>query len=134
MKECKARRIAKEVKSKLGPGWISRVWENLGWHVEWINGAVHINYAETPTGDYFWFMIGQPGSGTGHIDFFAGPEQYADPVMAALAASIMAKERIARVWQPIIDSVNKVFDETTAKFIPSKREKIIAEIKKVLER
>lgn len=85
MDKSRADKINKEVIAILGSGWKGRVWENLGWHVAWQNGAVCLHYAERSNN--FWSMVGDIGSGTGNAELTPRDTyHYRDPLKAVTKA------------------------------------------------
>jgi len=98
--------IGQKVYKQLGKGWKPYIWENLGWHVHWCNGAICLNY--TSREKTFWCMIGAPNSGTGHLDFGRNLKYSKNPKQAIRIACKIAREVIAQEWQPIIDSIEHV--------------------------
>lgn len=103
-----ATNFAKKILAKLPEGWKYDVWENLGWHVQWINGAVNLNYDECTK--HFWCRIGSLSCpGTEHMDFWDIELDWSKhPIDAIKRACKQANEVIRKEWNPIIDSVNKV--------------------------
>lgn len=93
MKQEKAEQLKTKIEHTLGSGWVSKVWENLGWHVCWQNGAVSLHYSEHTNADGFWAMVGDIGSGTGNIELTPrSGEHYTDPVEAVQKAIEYAQE------------------------------------------
>ena len=87
----RADQISKEVVAILGGGWKGRVWENLGWHVAWENGAVCLHYDERS--NKFWAMVGDIGSGTGNAELTpSATYHYTDPLKAVTKAIEYAQE------------------------------------------
>jgi hypothetical protein len=81
----KADRINENVVAILGSGWRGRVWDNLGWHVAWQNGAVCLHYDERS--DKFWAMVGDIDSGTGNAELTPrGTQAWRDPCKAVRKA------------------------------------------------
>jgi hypothetical protein len=80
MTKAKAEKLGVRVLKELGEGWTMEVWDNLGWHVHWINGGVSLACLEN-TSKPFWAMVGDPKDpGTGHVVFASGDaECSADP-------------------------------------------------------
>lgn len=99
--------IGKCVARELGKGWRTRVWENQGWHVSWMNGAVTINYAEGCK--LFWAMVGAADRGTGHPDLNPrDPRSFKTAREAGQWACKYAMAQIEREWRPVIESVEKL--------------------------
>ena len=124
MKKSEAQKIGKEVRLGLGKDWKVRVWNNFGWHVNWNNGAICLNYTENATDSkHFWTMVGEPGRGTGHMDFYGyyNSKSWDTPEQAIFNACKNAQKIIKERWQPIIDSVNQIMlDETWQNRVISK--------------
>lgn len=91
MTHMKADKIKRDVEKILGSDWSSHVWENLGWHVSWQNGAVCLHYEER--GNNFWSMVGDIGSGTGNCELTPSTTRHsADPLKAVKWAIKYAQE------------------------------------------
>jgi len=88
-----AEQLKTEVERALGSGWKGHVWENLGWHVDWQNGAVSLHYSENTKINGFWAMVGEIGSGTGNCELTPrSAGQYASPLEAVRKAIEYAQE------------------------------------------
>lgn len=87
----KADKIKHDVEKILGSGWKGRVWDNLGWHVAWQNGAVCLHYDERSNN--FWSMVGPIGSGVGNIELTPrDTSHYKKPITAVKRAIKYAQE------------------------------------------
>lgn len=109
--EKQARDIGSRVLKQLPKGWKANLWENRGWHVSWINGAISLHYSEHKKKQIhpFWTLTGPCNSGVGHLDFGRkNIRMYRDPRTAIKAACKEGKEVILTNWQPIIDSLNTI--------------------------
>ena len=109
MKQTKqhAEEIGKKTSERLGPGWSCRVWDNVGWHVAWDNGAVKLHYDHWA--DNYWAMIGEVGSAGGLPDLT--PETIfhsKSPVLAVLKAIMYANEQLRNQIDPIRESMGSV--------------------------
>jgi len=103
--EAKAQTHAQEVLEILGAGWTLRVWNNIGWHCAWQNGAIHLHYE--PSGSYYHVLIGRVGDYGGHMDL-SSDNRSTDP-KEAIRSAIQEAQRVFReVWRPIQDSVAMV--------------------------
>jgi hypothetical protein len=99
-----AEALGKKVEKRLGAGWKARVWENLGWHVAWDNGAVKLHYDASRR--RFWTMVGDIGSVCGNTTLTPrDPKSFVNPVCAVRAACDYAIDRIEEYWKPIESSV-----------------------------
>lgn len=91
--------------------WDVRVWENLGWHIAWVNGAVSLHYDEYNRSDNrrFWAMVGDVRSMTGNAELTPRTcRRFVSPVAAVRAACDYAIDRIEEYWRPIESSVRDV--------------------------
>jgi hypothetical protein len=104
-------RIRDCVLRQLGPGWIGKVWRNLGWHVLWVNGAVSLYYSQ-PLGVgsvSYWAMIGDIGSTAGSIELTErNCPHFKTPRKAVIHACEYAQKQHAIERVPIMQSVAKV--------------------------
>jgi len=100
--------LGQEVRNKLGSGWRYNVWENLGWHVEWIKGAVSLHYNKQTK--RFWAMVGPVDSGAGHMDLTPQVSTCSspDPIEAVRIAIKFAFEVVEKEWEPIMTSMRNV--------------------------
>ena len=100
-----AQKVGLSVGKKLGQAWRIHIWENLGWHVAWVRGAVNLHYEEHSNRP-FWAMVGNPGDMPGDVRL-ALPFQkgYANPVVAVRVACDYAIDVIQTRWKPIESSV-----------------------------
>lgn len=105
-------KLGKKILRKLGKGWKYTIWENLGWHVHWINGSITLNCCTYTGENMFYYMIGPPNSAVGHIDF-TSIESYKDPSKAVKAGIVEAERVIENHWMPIINSIQKLKKECT---------------------
>lgn len=91
--EQQARVIGAKVCGILGKGWKVNVWENLGWHVSWYNGAVSLHYSPQMD-EKFWAMVGPIGSGAGSVELTPRTgKHFAGPIRAIRAAIEFAQEQ-----------------------------------------
>jgi len=104
--EKEARALALKVEKLLGKKWKSQIWENLGWYVEWINGAVCLSWSSWD--ERFWCRVGEPESGEGHLDFHEVGKRSKNPKVAIKSAIKDAKKVIEEEWIPIIHSLNEI--------------------------
>lgn len=106
--EAQAEKIRHDIITRLGPGWTGRVWENLGWHVAWHNGALKLHYE--PRTKSYWAMVGDvDDSHGGHLDLARGKTRDSgDPVKAVMAACENAQKVFREKWEPIQFSVAKI--------------------------
>ena len=107
--KAQAQKLADKISAVLGKNWKSEVWENLGWHVDWTNGAISLNYNEYRS--QFWCFVGEPNSGTGHLDFHDISTHSSDPIKVIKASIHNARKVIKTEWTPIIDSINEIDKE-----------------------
>jgi len=98
--------LATKVEKILGKKWKSYVWENLGWHVSWGNGAIRLSWSSYD--EKFWCLVGSVGSGIGHMDFHRVGKSSKNPKTAIKMAIKGAKAVIKEEWMPIIFSLNKI--------------------------
>ncbi len=115
MERKEVEKLGEQVAQKLGLGWETRIWNNLGWHVSWINGAVSVYYAEgycaVVNGQKkpFWAMVGDPGTGSGHMNLTPRAiPHFRTAREAARSACKFAMQQIQKEWKPIESSVARV--------------------------
>ncbi len=85
----------------LGPAWKPCVWENLGWHISWENGAFTLYYSSDDK--KFSVLIG------GHSDFHDAHKIHRrDPLMAIRLAAQCAQNMYRTKWMPIIGSIETI--------------------------
>lgn len=104
--ETEAQTHCNEILAILGKKWKGRVWENLGWHCAWQNGAVTL-HRET-MGDYYFAFVGTPWGYGGHMDLNRGNSHDKDPKKAIMKACEMAQKVFETEWRPIMFSVATV--------------------------
>jgi len=129
----KAEQLKIEVERILGSGWKGRVWGNLGWHVDWQNGAVSLHYSEYIKVKGFWAMVGEIGSGTGNPQLVPrDAEHYADPLEAVRKAIEYAQEEDVKRRQIMLscagvlrDLGEKAVDENYEQGIADKKPEFV---------
>lgn len=99
-----------EILSVLGDSWTGEVWDNLGWHCKWEWGSVSLRYSSH--GEYYYALVGTPGSGTGHVGLCPGClDVITDPKEAVKWACDAALKIIERDWRkPIKLSLEEVLE------------------------
>ena len=108
--KAEAEQIASRYRDMLPePQWLLRIWENLGWHIMWTQGAVQLYYE--PDGGKFWAMVGTPGSAGGHMDLRPDSKHFSDPLKAVRVAAQRAQVAYCEKWLPIIASVETILLE-----------------------
>lgn len=86
--------------------WQGRVWDNLGWHCCWKNGAVNLHYEWDL--QYYWAMVGSLDDSFGHNALTADLEPTDDPKEAIRLACDYAIDVFEKEWKPIQLSVAQV--------------------------
>lgn len=93
----KAKRDAKELCKKLGPGWKPHIWENLGWHFHAVKGNIHV----MQLGDEYSTLMGEGGAG----EMFWSPKKwFKDPKKAVKHQLYLARKHVKKCQEMILRS------------------------------
>lgn len=81
-----------------GAGWKSRVWENMGWHIEVMSGPVSVYESYCP--DKYHCLVSDdkryPGTGAGHWTWTNNGPSRSDPNLAARDSVMVMLGRMKR--------------------------------------
>lgn len=89
-----AKRDARALCKKLGPGWRSRVWENMGWHFNAVKGNIHV----IQSGDEYSTLMGE--NGTGEM-FWSPGKWFKDPKKAVEHQLKLARQHVKKCQEMI---------------------------------
>lgn len=111
MTEAEANKLGDKIQKELGDDWKCYVWENLGWHVRWVNGSIALYHDLIRGRGQFSCMVGYPESGCGHADLRGVGTSSKNPKKAIQNACQEALKIFETEWRPIMDSVEKILKE-----------------------
>jgi len=101
--------VTKDLFKLTGQNWECRVYENLGWHVEWSHGAINLNYSlRKNIKARFWCMVTPIGENYGEPLFSPPAKNFTTPEAAILYACHFARKVHHEIVQPIINSVEDI--------------------------